>query len=430
MADGGARAIVAAGVAGIIVYAFPGYLSTDSIDQLAQARAGEYGDWHPPVMAALWHGVEIVVTGPLGMLVLQVTCFVVGAYLLLARVLAPRTAALVAVAIAWLPPIACELAVIWKDSQMAGYALLGVAFVGDSRRGARAAGLVLLGLASAMRYNAAALTLPIVLLAYAPPVHGARRLAIATVMWVAITGGAAAANRLLADRHEHPWQQSVAMMDLAGIARWSHADDRELAAALEGTPLRDASQIRERAQARYRPHWMWSEIWDDGGLFRPARDDTELDAITRAWRELVVAYPRAYLHHRWRMTRELLQVPGTYASDSAYVWFTDVQDLAGSARRSKHDAAPSRVQQLLQPAALWLGDSVWFAPWWYAVLSLVMLVFARRDRTAFALLAGGVLCELTLCFAAPTPDARYSLWLFVATAVGGALVVARRVRPA
>ena len=68
-----------------LVYAFPGYGSFDSQFQLGEARAGVYSDWHPPAMAVLWHYVDRVVAGPLGMLVIQTACFLAGAYLVLRR---------------------------------------------------------------------------------------------------------------------------------------------------------------------------------------------------------------------------------------------------------------------------------------------------------------------------------------------------------
>ena len=182
-----ARVILMIGAVVLVVYAFPGYMSYDSVHQLDQARAGSLGDWHPPAMAALWRIVELVIAGSLGMLLLQIGCFVIGVYLLLQRVLPARIAAACTVAIAWFPPIAATLAVIWKDSQMVAYCVLGAALIGSPRRGTRLAGLGLLALGSAMRHNAFTITFPLVLLAYAAP---SRRFATACVAWVAITGAA------------------------------------------------------------------------------------------------------------------------------------------------------------------------------------------------------------------------------------------------
>jgi len=37
-----------------VIYAYPGMMSMDSLDQLSEARAAYYTDGHPPAMAALW----------------------------------------------------------------------------------------------------------------------------------------------------------------------------------------------------------------------------------------------------------------------------------------------------------------------------------------------------------------------------------------
>src|ERR1043166_9005219 len=117
-------AILVIGWLGFLVYAYPGYMSFDSVWQLREARSGVFTSWHPPAMAMLWRITECVVAGPLGMLILQSVAFLAGAYLLLRRYMPPLAAAVVASLILWFPPVATTLAVIWKDSQMAGYVML------------------------------------------------------------------------------------------------------------------------------------------------------------------------------------------------------------------------------------------------------------------------------------------------------------------
>ena len=46
-------AILVAAWALFVAYAWPGIMTWDSINQLTQARTGDYGNWHPPLMAAL-----------------------------------------------------------------------------------------------------------------------------------------------------------------------------------------------------------------------------------------------------------------------------------------------------------------------------------------------------------------------------------------
>lgn len=52
---------------------YPGAMTWDSLDQLRQARAGEYTDWQPPTMAFVWSLLLHLSDGPGGMLIFHVT---------------------------------------------------------------------------------------------------------------------------------------------------------------------------------------------------------------------------------------------------------------------------------------------------------------------------------------------------------------------
>src|SRR5580704_577162 len=148
------RAILAGGYAIFALYAYPGYMSWDSMTQLAQARRGIYTDDHPPAMAALWRVLELVLTGPLPMLLIGSIPFVVGLYSLLARVMTRRAAAIATVLLLWFPPIGTVIAAIYKDTLMASLLVAGTALLLSERSRRHVWGLVLIGGATAMRYNA------------------------------------------------------------------------------------------------------------------------------------------------------------------------------------------------------------------------------------------------------------------------------------
>src|SRR5579862_1838693 len=116
------------------VYAFPGYLMTDSIAQLYQARTDRYDDWHPPLMARVWWLVEHVVSGPAGMLALQLGLLVWGVFAIAQRRLAPGPAAAVTACVVLFPPVLTPMAVVWKDALMAGCLAAGAALATSGRR--------------------------------------------------------------------------------------------------------------------------------------------------------------------------------------------------------------------------------------------------------------------------------------------------------
>ena len=57
---------------------YPGYMSYDSLAQLAQARLGIYHDWHPPLMGWIWGILDRGIPGPAGMLLLHNAIFWAG----------------------------------------------------------------------------------------------------------------------------------------------------------------------------------------------------------------------------------------------------------------------------------------------------------------------------------------------------------------
>jgi hypothetical protein len=418
--------IVACGVGLVLAYAYPGYMSYDSCLQLTQARSGELTDWHPPAMAALWRVVEVVVSGPVGMLVLQVGCVTAGAYVLVSRHLPARAAAACTSGLLVFPPVLLILATIWKDAQMAGYLLLGTALVTTSRRRAQIAGLALLALGTAMRHNAFTITLPILALGFVwDPAHGrARRVLVGVGAWLAITAAAELANLALTTQEAHPWQQSVAMMDIAGTLHYADAD---ALAETDGMPLRGRDDLARRVDGEYHPRWMWDEIWHDGGPFKPATTDAEIAAIGHAWRTVVTDHPGAYLHARWDVYAETLALPWTPAKNPLYPSFLDISNYQLFADQLGHDAHPTWLQRQLLGAFKRVGRSWLFRPWLYLALAVALLVRAR-DRVVVALLASGILSELALFVAAPTPDFRYSLWLVIATLIAAMILLGQRLR--
>src|SRR5262245_64529446 len=100
-------------------------MNFDGVEQLAQARSGNFNDWQPPIMAAYWKALELVVHGPLLMLLLQTGLFVWGLDAILRLRFAPRTAAWTTAALTLFPPILTPIAVVWKDAQMAAFLLAG-----------------------------------------------------------------------------------------------------------------------------------------------------------------------------------------------------------------------------------------------------------------------------------------------------------------
>jgi hypothetical protein len=433
-------AILACGLAGFAYYSFPGLMTIDSCDQLVEARAGVYSDAHPPAMAALWRWVDMLHRGPLGMLLLQGAAFLVGVFLILRRVMRPPLAAAVAALVLVSPPVLPTMAVVWKDCLMAGFLLLGVGLVLDERRSWRIAGLVAITFATAVRYNAPAATLPLVVLLFVIAAPGGgrgatlRRYGIAAGAWVAATVVAFGCNRALTDRSLDYWTSSAGVGDIVGTL--SHVDrtipDDEMRALLDGVPLTVTENIHARMRTLYRP-WNFYHLVTPGPaqVFALPLDGTappaHRRAVAAAWRRVVTRYPGAYLAHRWATFAEVLgltrRVPLGAAIPHADqpVWYLRKLGL--------DPGHADGVRASLYGASTWLTFKTRILrPWLYVLLSLLLLPMCRGSRDAFALLVSGVLMEASLFPTAQTSDLRYSHWTMVCAILAAILLFARRVQ--
>lgn len=407
------RHILVAGWVLAFLYAYPGYMSTDSIDQLQQARSGVYTDWHPPVMALLWGVLDRFVSGPVLMLVLQLTLFLAGTFRLLERVLPPRAAASVTVAVLLFPPVLTTMAVIWKDSQMAGFLVAGTAAALSPRRGWKITGWLFLGVAAALRHNAPAALVPLTI--YLVFVTSQRprwaRVAIGAAASIGLLVGASGVNKVLTDKREYPWYASLALLDIVGTVRYMPPrSDEEMRHLLRDTPLVVEEDIYGHIRRSYTPRTWWWYSHGDGRIWDPPASKKQRLAIRRAWTELVTEHPGAYWNHRRRAFNEVIGVTDKEVWSPVWNNFYDSPERGAMVG---HNHSHSAYQKRLSKWFFDLGDEVVFQVFWYFWLSFVLVGVAiwRRQGLMLVLLSSGIAYELTYFFLAPSPDFRYSHWL-------------------
>jgi hypothetical protein len=423
----------------LVVYAFPGQLTQDSLDHLSEARSGFYTDAHPPAINLVWRVLDHFVPGPFPMLVLQTTMLLGGLYLVLRRTFPPRRAAWFASAAFLFPPIALPMAVIWKDCVMAGALVLGYAMLWSPRRGVRLGALAVLFLATAVRYNAFAATFPMILFIFewSPGMRWWKRYPIALVAWIAVTFASFQINDRLTDRHMYYWHTSIAVFDIAGTLIEADRDfsDEELGKLLEGTGLRGTDNLYERIKAGYepqhfihliadtKPHPVWK--LPTGGDVPPTAEVRA--AIERAWKEVITTYPWAYLEHRVAVTAAVLSI----GKVNKIYGIVPPRDLRWPqvAQNMGLATGASPLQRWLTNGAHWTVKWVpIYRPWMYVVLALVLLWFARRHRDMFVLLLSGLAIESTYFFLAPSADYRYSHWLVIGVVLSVITLAARRIK--
>ncbi|MDQ3364487.1 MAG: hypothetical protein M3680_03570 [Myxococcota bacterium] len=428
-------AILGIGLLGIVLYAFPGYMSFDSVYQLLEARSGVYSDGHPPAMAVLWKGVDFVIAGPFGILIIQNVTFLAGAFLILRQRIAARAAAVGATLLLWFPVSSATMGVIWKDSMMTGLLMLGTGLLLSPRRGVRLLALVVLTLATAMRHNALAMTFPIVILLFVwnPDHRWWKRYAISIVAWIGITAAAQLGTRALTTVHWHMWHQSLALLDMVGTLRYAgDVPDAELRETLAGTPLRSMHDIQLTARTPVPSDVsIVNELWTiTRTVFGPPKDAEQRAAVARAWKDILRRHPGAYLTYRWQVFLQLIQLTEVEKGSPIYQFFMDVQDPYGSAAKMRHSAVPARFQGNLRELMRWFGETPLFTVYLYLFLALALLPFAVRDRETLAILLSALSSEAALFFLTPTTDLRYSFWMLLTTTLAVAMLIARRAQPA
>lgn len=409
----------------LIVYAFPGQMSQDSFDHLREARGGVYTDGHPPAINLLWKLVDGVIAGPFGMLVLQSVGMVAGLYALLRRGLAARPAAWIAAAVFVFPPVLMPFAMIWKDCFMAAFLVLGIAGLWSARRSVRVLGLVAMFGATAVRYNAVAATLPLIVLLFEwrPGMWWLRRYALALTAWVVVTGAAFGINAAITDKQMHIWHSSLAVYDIVGTLAFVEQDlpDAELRARLAGTEVRADSAIHARARAVYSPrnfapiiHDAERALWHlPVNGFVPA-PQAQRDAIGRAWWDTITGHPVAYLQHRLAVMAEVIALPPRRRAAGAVTSRTMQQWIESQGRGET--TRWSALQLAATDGAAWIAKHTpIFAPWIYILISLILIPLALRQRDVLALVLSGLAFEAALLVLAPSRDYRYSHWMIVCT---------------
>ena len=427
-------AILAAGWVVLILYAFPGVMTMDSFDQLREGRTWFFTDSHPPAMAALWGVLDRIVRGPLLMLLLQSAAFLGGLYLILTHAMSGTRAAVAAVVLLLFPPVLAPMAVIWKDCLMAGFLLLGIAGLMHAARRWRVAGLVLLSLATAMRYNTPAATLPLILLLFywRDGMHWLARYATALGAWALVTAVAMGCNNLLVDREMHFWHSSLALGDIVGTLAHVTPDlpDSELGPLLAPTGILVDRDYHDHFRKQYVAGDFQQLIAGPGHLWdvpiqgiEPATP-AQREAIKRAWKAIVPTHKQAYLAYRVDAFREVLGLSKRFKGatvirhESQYREMLEGMHLPLSSSTFSHTG---------EDFTMWMAKKTrLFRPHVYAILAIALLGFCLRQRDVAAILLSGIGLEVSLFPLVQTPDYRYSHWLVTCSLLGLVMLVARR----
>jgi 4-amino-4-deoxy-L-arabinose transferase-like glycosyltransferase len=413
------RRILVGGWLVFLLYCYPGFMLTESADQLIDSRYGEIQDVHSAVMTKLWGLVEIVIAGPAGMLFLQSLLLLLGAYFLLRHVLSDRAAAVGAVVMLLLPPLAATTSIITPEAQLASFLVAAMAAMASDRLRTRCIGIALAIIAAGMRDGGAvaAAVATVALFRWAKPRYD---VAIGAAVFVVVA--AFALNLWLPTKRTERGAQKLAMSDIVGTLNYeSTRSDADIAKLLDGVPRSSEPNVQARAKAIYGQDRLYAS--GDSRVFDPIVTDAQRDALEAARGRVIRDAPASYLRHRLRSFNRVLGLTRSRAWRSA---FTRHGEGPSDYKATNHLAHASLLQRQLMRFFTLGHNTFLFRPYFFGLLLFPMFIFAvlRRERLATLLLATGLAYELALFFVATRMTYRDSHVLAVMTVLGIVTLIA------
>lgn len=419
------RAVLLVAFGGFLLYGFPGYMSSDSVLQLTEARTGHFSDGNPPLMAAEWWVLDKIICGPVLMLALQGALLLGGLYVLLRRFLDAKPAAWTAGAILLFPPVLVTMAVIWKDSQMAAYLVAGLAALIQPRLRTRLIGVGLLVAACSLRHNAVAAVVPLIaiLFEWRQGLPWTKRLLIVVGVTIVVGIGGFGITRVLAGKHV---KLTPMFNDIAGVIAYTHdRSDDDLKQVLRDVPLAVDHGLQTQCRMLVAMQHGWLVMVGPDPFFRSPGSEEQWDAVTRSWKELVFGDPVAYLEFHADQFARLLHMTDNDLPGAVWNRFleADVQlDWID------HDASFSWYQQKLGIGVFYPLDrhTPLFKPYIYVAIALILLVLLCRTALPLALFLSGFLYELSFFPVGVEPEFRYSHWMVTSIVIGTVVLFVQR----
>ena len=252
-----------------------------------------------------------------------------------------------------------------------------------------------------------------------------RRLAVVGGAAVVLVGLTFGVSRVLTTSHV---QLTPMWSDIVGVIAFSDPKtDDELRTTLRGTPLVVDEGIQAQTQILYALRGAFRITQGEQRLFSYPKTDAEWAALNRAWKDLVLGNPGAYLAYHWNEYQDLLGMNPQHSP--GILWNLFLEDREGQIDQIDHDATWSGFQWKASAFVYWIGSHTpLFSPWLYMVLAIVFGAALCRDRLTASLLFSGVLYELSYFPVGANPDFRYSHWMITSVTIASVMLIAQWIK--
>lgn len=411
---------------------FPGYMSSDTLNQLAVAENRiPYHDWHPPVMALVWSVLIKATNLTSSMLILQLGMLWT-ALTLLSIIVYKQTryrfwSALV-LAVGILPFIINISGVIWKDVQMT-YALLLAAMVMiclhslENRnriieRSLVAVSFTLLMYAALLRYNALPAIIPLVVLAALFLTRSRLKVLGIVLAFMAFTFLSSAVLGLLLDVEKRHPSIAIKIDDIVHVYSAEQIESLDTDNRLRSALLEAGKKCTPEGTM---VNYFWSCVSERDHYYLMTNNDDELNKI---WINGVKDMPFKYLHYRMQ-TYWLFLSP--VSQQQAYTWHNGIDrgNIFGIVYQ------PNKLADFLRGVVVFFSRDFGFLyrPYTWLLISLAVLVIFRKRfqehkyrMHIIMLCASAALYILSYVPIVAASDYRYAYWSVFATIISLILV--------
>jgi hypothetical protein len=429
-----AYATLMLGIALISAAHWPGRLNADSNGIIGgvEGRLPIVDHWAATITWAWRQGYELFGLGTAGILLMQTTGIVVGAYLILRACFSRLTAAVLAVLVPLAPPTVGFVGLIGRDLWFVAGCLLGVGLAVGAVRWRRrtvrcaaiAAGALATVAAVATRQNGFSAAFAIFVGLAAPALmllreHGLapsltrRALLGAGTIGLAATLLAMAAvgtsDRLTRERALHP----EVVTYLYDIGYLTLREDRRIIPPMSYTAV--LAQTPDEVRERWLPTTALFMRADPASKrTRYLLTDAEVDTIGDTWRAAVTNSPLWYLNGRFALWRRQVGIGHTPA-------YTRAPEVDSTVQLAQHPALPRLAAAATDYAQIWgSGDDddtrggVVHHAWVYLLacllgLALVLPRFPATVRVVASLPAAAIGLQAGLFITAPSVQWRFQL---------------------
>lgn len=395
---------------------FPGFMSWDSAYQWWQVRHGVFDPAHPIVMVMIWRFTDMIVPGPGGYFIFQTCLYWLSLTLFVSALnLKPWLKILTVLCLGFWPPLWGLSLHLWKDIGAISFFCLAAGFLAHDYRNAnrlwRFSALLCIVLACAYRHNA--LSAGAVFLAYLvyrevslgaqKPASGKKLIALGSLLLVAgVSLILMLPNYLLKLKNEPLWPLQ-AQWDIAAV---SVRENQLLFPPGWASPKLTMEILKRDFDPSVNVPVFKSSLVYLNPYYPMSEQD--FSVLKKAWLRLPIDHPKAYLQHRWYVSKNLLGwqdiAHPNYVFAPGIVRYKDNPDIA-----VRQTALSNSVQARLMS----IIETPLFFGWCYLLLASVGLFWswARRNSLAFMLSASALCYVLPLAILAPSCDFRYLAWL-------------------